>query len=284
MIRDIQRKFEEAFDIPFTSSYGIDGHDIWYEIGPKSSAKEYFTLQIRFVNDFRLIIELIPDTYSKPFIQDLGYASQEKKNTFISFARLLLSKKAKVQLHLNRLPAPIDSYDTWPVHWEHILLRISRSPVAEGQIDHEGIILDWGMSVMAMILALANIVPLELSDDAEIIPHTEGTAKRAQVTRYERSPINRMLCLAAKGYSCSVCGINFEQTYGELGQSFIHVHHAVPVSKMGNDYLVNPEKELFPVCPNCHAMLHRCDPPLSVDTLREIMLTRKGKTPVGISR
>ena len=33
MIQDIQRKFEEAFDIPFTSSYGIDGHDIWYEIG-----------------------------------------------------------------------------------------------------------------------------------------------------------------------------------------------------------------------------------------------------------
>lgn len=72
MIQDIQRKFEEAFDIPFTSNYGIDGHDIWYEIGPKSSAKEYFTLQIRFVNDFRLIMELIPDTYSKPFIQDLG--------------------------------------------------------------------------------------------------------------------------------------------------------------------------------------------------------------------
>lgn len=283
MIQDIQRKFEEAFDIPFTSRYGIDGHDVWYEIGPKSSAKEYFTLQIRFVNDFRLIMELIPDTYSKPFIQDLGYASQEKKNTFISFVRLLLGKKAKIQLHLNRMPAPIDSYDTWPAHWEHIALRISRSPVAEGQIDHEGIILDWGMSVMAMILALANIVPLELSYDEEIIPHTEGTAKRAQVTRYERSPINRMLCLAAKGYSCSVCGMNFEQTYGELGQSFIHVHHAIPVSKMGNDYLVNPEKELFPVCPNCHAMLHRCDPPLSVDTLREIMMTRKGKTPVGIS-
>lgn len=283
MIQDIQRKFEEAFDIPFTSSYGIDGHDVWYEIGPKSSAKEYFTLQIRFVNDFRLIMELIPDTYSKPFIQDLGYASAEKKNTFVSFARLLLEKKAKLHLQLNKVAASVSSYDAWPAHWDHIALRISRSPVAEGYVDHESIILDWGMPVMAMILSLANIVPVELPDDTEITPRTEGTTQKTQVTRYERSPINRMLCLAAKGYSCSVCGMNFEQTYGELGLNFIHVHHTVPVSQMGDDYQVDPEKELFPVCPNCHSMLHRCDPPLSIDALQEIVRAQKEKAPVGVS-
>jgi len=284
MMQDIQHKFEEAFDIPFTSRYGIDGHDVWYEIGPQSTAKEYFTLQIRFVNDFRLIMELIPDTYSKPFIQDLGYASEEKKNTFISFAKLLLSKKAKIQLQLNKIPAQIESYDTWPSHWEHIALRISRSPVAEGRIDHEVIILDWGIPVMAMLLSLANIVPLELPDESEIIPHLEGTARKAHITRYERSPINRMLCLAAKGYSCSVCGMDFAQTYGKIGKNFIHVHHAVPVSKMGSNYLVDPQKELFPVCPNCHAMLHRSDPPLTIEELKNVIeqVQNSGNEPASV--
>lgn len=271
MLQDIQRKFEEAFDIPFISNYGIDGHDIWFEIGPKSSAKEYFILKIRFVNNFRLIIELVPDVYSKPFIQDLGYASSEKKDTFLSFARVLLDRKAKIQMQINKMVASIDSYKNWPEYWDHIAFRISRSPISEGHVDHESIILDWGMAAMAMILSLANIVPVELPDDAEIIPRTEGTAYKVQATKYERSPINRMLCLAAKGYNCSVCGMNFEQTYGKLGSNFIHVHHSVPVSHMGNDYLVDPEKELYPVCPNCHAMLHRTNPPMPIEELKKVL-------------
>lgn len=278
MLQDIQRKFEEAFDIPFSSNYGIDGHDVWYEIGPKSSAKEYFVIKIRFVNDFRLIMELVPDIYSKPFIQDLGYAAEEKKNTFLTFARILLEKRAKIQLQINKMVASVDTYDAWPAHWDHLALRISRSPISEGRVDHEGIILSWGMPMMAMVLSLANIVPVVIPDDTEITSQTEGNARRMQVTRYERSPINRMLCLTSKGYNCSVCGMNFEKTYGEIGINFIHVHHAVPVSQMGDDYLVDPEKELFPVCPNCHAMLHRCDPPLAVDELKKIIFRVKSET------
>lgn len=283
MLQDIQRKFEEAFDIPFSSNYGIDGHDVWYEIGPKSSAKEYFVIKIRFVNDFRLIMELVPDIYSKPFIQDLGYAAEEKKNTFLTFARILLEKRAKIQLQINKMVASVDTYDTWPAHWDHLALRISRSPISEGRVDHEGIILSWGMPMMAMVLSLANIVPVVIPDDTEITSQTEGNARRMQVTRYERSPINRMLCLTSKGYNCSVCGMNFEKTYGEIGINFIHVHHAVPVSQMGDDYLVDPEKELFPVCPNCHAMLHRCDPPLAVDELKKIIFRVKSETQDSVS-
>lgn len=271
MLQDIQRKFEEAFDIPFSSNYGIAGRDLWYEIGPKSSAKEYFVIKIRFVNDFRLIMELVPDIYSKPFIQDLVHATEEKKNTFLAFARIFLEKRAKVQFQINKMIATIDAYDTWPAHWDHLALRISRSPISDGHVDHEGIILDWGMPMMAMVLSLANIVPVVIPNDTEVTAQPEGTAQQLQVTKYERSPINRMLCLAAKGYNCCVCGINFGKTYGEIGINFIHVHHAVPVSHMGNDYLVDPEKELCPVCPNCHAMLHRCDPPLAVEELKEII-------------
>ena len=68
--------------------------------------------------------------------------------------------------------------------------------------------------------------------------------------------------------------MNFEQTYGELGKGFIHVHHVIPVSEIGKEYKVDFKKDLIPVCPNCHAMLHRKNKDgenVSVEELREIV-------------
>ena len=70
---------------------------------------------------------------------------------------------------------------------------------------------------------------------------------------------------------CSICGFDFEKNYGELGKGFIHVHHIVPVSKIGPNYIIDPVKDLIPVCPNCHAMLHRTDPPMDPDVLLKIL-------------
>nr|WP_251129572.1 MULTISPECIES: HNH endonuclease [unclassified Exiguobacterium] len=59
------------------------------------------------------------------------------------------------------------------------------------------------------------------------------------------------------GVSCQVCQIDFEQIYGEVGRDFIHVHHIKPLHDIGQNYVVDPITDLRPVCPNCHAMLHR---------------------------
>ena len=56
-----------------------------------------------------------------------------------------------------------------------------------------------------------------------------------------------------------------------LGEGFIHVHHIVPLSGLGKSYVVDPINDLRPVCPNCHAMLHKRVPPYTIDELREIM-------------
>ncbi len=270
MLADIQKKFEAVFDIPFASQYGIDSGNIWYGIGPKNSLKELFSLSFRFINDVRLIMELNPDTYSLPFVSSMGKASEEDKLSFTSYGRLFEERRAKVNFKINHIPVSLTDYTSWPNSWTHISLRISKSPVSAGDIEHDSVILDWGIPMMGMILSLANVVPLE-PEVALDSPQAEGAARKILTTKYERSPINRALCLAAKGYSCSVCGMNFQQTYGELGREYIHVHHAVPVSKMGENYLVDPLKELFPVCPNCHAMLHRTDPPMSIEELRTLL-------------
>ena len=52
---------------------------------------------------------------------------------------------------------------------------------------------------------------------------------------------------------------------------------------MDENYVVKPLKELFPVCPNCHAMLHRRKPPYSIEELREIIYKHNGITHYAIS-
>lgn len=99
----------------------------------------------------------------------------------------------------------------------------------------------------------------------------EGAKKVVTVNKYERSRKNRELCIAAYGTSCIVCGFSFGENYGDIGEGCIHVHHLIPVSQMGGEYVVNPIKDLVPVCPNCHWMLHRREPPYTPQELLDIM-------------
>jgi len=99
----------------------------------------------------------------------------------------------------------------------------------------------------------------------------EGALHRVVSSQYERNPAARLACIDHYGAICFVCGFSFEAAYGKLGRGFIHVHHLVPVSSIGERYQVNPIEDLRPVCPNCHAMLHRKDPPLTVKELQSLV-------------
>lgn len=85
----------------------------------------------------------------------------------------------------------------------------------------------------------------------------EGATQQVLVNKYERSSIARQRCIEYNGHCCFVCGMDFEKTYGEIGKNFIHIHHIVPLHEIDKEYIVDYKKDLIPVCPNCHAMLHR---------------------------
>jgi 5-methylcytosine-specific restriction protein A len=99
----------------------------------------------------------------------------------------------------------------------------------------------------------------------------EGTLIKVSVNRYERDSQARKACIEHYGVVCQVCDFNFESVYGNLGEGFIHVHHIKPISEIGASYIVDPIKDLVPVCPNCHAMLHRRDPLLAINQLKKII-------------
>jgi len=101
--------------------------------------------------------------------------------------------------------------------------------------------------------------------------YTEGATTTISVNAYERNPKARSACLKHYGYQCFICNFNFERFYGKLGSKYIHVHHEVSLSELKKEYEVDPINDLKPLCPNCHAMIHRTHPPMAVQELIEIL-------------
>ena len=63
----------------------------------------------------------------------------------------------------------------------------------------------------------------------------------------------RNACIARYGCSCYICGFNFEEHYGTIGEGYIRVSY---YGKRDNKPF-DPIKDLRPICPNCLAMLQR---------------------------
>ena len=71
-------------------------------------------------------------------------------------------------------------------------------------------------------------VPTDKIHADDLLDHqefSEGAKKQITVNAYERDPKARAACLKRHGYSCQVCGMRFQDVYGDIGKGFIHVHH-----------------------------------------------------------
>ncbi len=108
-------------------------------------------------------------------------------------------------------------------------------------------------------------------------PLTEGGSKSTSVTVYERNPIARQQCIAQlwDRIDCHGCGFSFGETYGETAEGYIHVHHLKAISKRGGKNTVDPIKDLRPISPNCHAVIHLQTPPLSILELKRMLKKAK---------
>ncbi len=107
----------------------------------------------------------------------------------------------------------------------------------------------------------------------------EGRVVQVLVNRYERNKDARTECLNHYGYKCFICNFDFGIIYGDFAKDFIHVHHKIPLFKIGNQYTVNPIQDLIPVCPNCHSAIHMEEPSLTIEELKERM--KKGAPVLG---
>lgn len=139
---------------------------------------------------------------------------------------------------------------------------LSKFPSREVSAFHPGL-----FDSIAALGAMIGHSSMRLPEEVEPGTYPEGAIERIVVNAYERSASARAACIAHYGTRCRACEVDLGEVYGDIGEGFIHVHHLKPLAEIGQDYDVDPIQDLRPVCPNCHAMLHRTDPPMSIDGL-----------------
>jgi 5-methylcytosine-specific restriction protein A len=71
---------------------------------------------------------------------------------------------------------------------------------------------------------------------------------------------------------CTVCNFDFVARYGDLGLGYIEAHHTVALSELGAEAKTKVS-DLALVCSNCHRMLHRRRPWLTVVDLKSLVRT-----------
>jgi predicted HNH restriction endonuclease len=99
----------------------------------------------------------------------------------------------------------------------------------------------------------------------------EGAVRQVTVNAYERSPQARVQCIEHHGARCVICAFDFGEVYGPAAEGYIHVHHLRPLGTIAAEYEVDPIEDLRPVCPNCHAVIHRRVPAFSIEEVRTML-------------
>jgi len=122
---------------------------------------------------------------------------------------------------------------------------------------------------------------LEIDDERKYRHYTEGGRTSTTISGTNRSSAARRACLEKHGYACNICGFDFNEFYGEIGKNVIEVHHLEPLVGREKSSATDPEKDLMPVCSNCHSMLHEKQPAYTPYEIRENLKfkwTRSGRS------
>ncbi len=97
----------------------------------------------------------------------------------------------------------------------------------------------------------------------------EGAVKSVKMNIYERNAYARKKCIEYHGCKCSICSFDFMKVFGKIGEGFIHVHHLLEISEIKKEYKVDYKNDLIPICPNCHAMIHKKKPAFTISELKK---------------
>lgn len=233
-------------------------------IRPSDSENNLFVIRLEIKDDIRLSIECEPEKYAASFVKAISESQVNKREMFCIYWEKLLDNDelAKTNVKINDVDVSQDDFKKYSTAWNKFSIRYTRAPYFDRDDEKEKKVVDALINIVGMMLSLVDI---------EFEGFEEGSVTMSVHKKYERNPINRRICLSVKGYRCSVCGKLLEEEYGEVAKDVIEVHHAVPVSSMGEGYIVDPIKDLYPVCPNCHTILHKKNPPYTIDEARQLI-------------
>lgn len=219
----------------------------------------------------RLDLSFVPGNFAGPLLQAMSKADDSGRAVFMAVLRDCESRGAKVSFVLNGTEQCYGEEAIWDDTWRRLSFQLSKGNLelgTEDGIPDFEIVQNWATRFAAAVISL---LPLEEHEAEELEGYPEGAVQKVEVNRYERDRRNRAAALAIHGSACLACGMDFGRTYGPHADGYIEVHHVVQVSQLGSDYVIDPKEDLVPLCPNCHAVAHRRNPPFRVHEIKGLL-------------
>ena len=257
-ITSIINKLERIYYIGFTGKSSEDG----FTLNLSESDDDKFEINVRVIPQTRLSVTVKIEKYGASFLHLLNRSDTNKRQNFIDYAKG--NDRGEILVYINKNKVTLENFVDDKSEWNDFKIQFHEIPFEENE-DEIVRILTFLVGMMFTLF------------DYSIEGYEEGNKEDIHISKYERNPVNRQICLAYKGYKCSCCGFDFEKTYGEIGKNTIEVHHIKLVSKMDNNYIDKPLEDLVPVCSNCHTIIHKREIPYSIEEIQEMLKRNNNK-------
>ena len=269
--QDLGKVVSEETGLEFEAGAGVDAEgQRWYLLGAGDPPRDH-TFGIRTTIEWRrLRIDFEPGKFAGPLLADMGKAEADGRSAFRAVLGECERLGARIDLEINGESAAYSGEGVWAQTWNRLVLSMNKGQlelgVDEGEPDGH-IVCRWTGRFAAALVA---ILPTEAVDElvgSEVTGYPEGALIAVQSNRYERDRRNRAAAIAIHGTACKGCGLDLGKRYGSVAAGLIEIHHVIPVSQLGAGYVIDPVRDLVPLCPNCHAVVHRRVPPLMVSAI-----------------
>lgn len=273
--RHLGKVITEETGLVFEADIGTDAEgQRWYLLYPRGLPVDH-TFAIRTTLGWRrLRIDFEPGVFAAELLADMGNTDTAGRTAFRAVLADCRVLGAEIDLKVNEIPFAFDDEAVWAQNWNRFTLSMNKGQVELGADDGEpdaDIICRWTGRFAAALIA---VLPVEEENEAAgigVTGYPEGALTTVQTNRYERDRRNRAAAISIHGTSCRGCGLDMGKHYGEVAAGFIEIHHITPVSQLGAGYVIDPMRDLVPLCPNCHAVVHRRTPPFTVNEI-QVML------------
>lgn len=166
-----------------------------------------------------------------------------------------------------------------PVYLSEVGIEFKNSVVSgKGITENElNTINEYGfLTVKDAISRLSEVENMGFTEDDEGFPEGKLVLKQHLVRERNSEVIKLAKERFIQQYGklfCEICGFDFSTQYGDIGEGYIEGHHTKPVSEMTENEETRVE-DIALVCSNCHRMLHRKRPWLTINELKELLLNK----------
>ena len=257
--------------LDFEASTGVDGGgQRWYLLRPRGHPADN-TFGIRTTLGWRrLRIDFEPDNFAGSLLADMGNVDADGRSSFGAVLADCHRLGAQIDFQVNGIAFHYESEEAWTQAWSRLSFSINKGQLELGVdngVQDAQIICNWTGRFVAAVVSILPTEEVDQAVESDVIGYPEGALTKVQTNRYERDRRNRAAAIAIHGTACKGCGLDMGAHYGSVAAGLIEIHHVTPVSQLGAGYVIDPVCDLVPLCPNCHAVVHRRNPPLSVDEL-----------------